>query len=119
MSASISAWLIALDPLHWAERESLVYLEANAVVVSLFVVKEPANAVTVLHGATQLILVHIVITNSKKINSAFENERIITILFRNTREEICADYKSPFRIALVENPPMYLLNSIHILKTQN
>lgn len=52
MSVSISAWLIKLDPLQWAEWKSLVNLEANAVVVSLFVVKEPANTVTVLHGAT-------------------------------------------------------------------
>lgn len=39
---------------------------------------------------------------------------IITI-FSKIREEFFADYKSPFLIALVENPPIYPLNS----KTQN
>lgn len=41
MSGKISAWQVKLDPSHRAERKSLVYMEANAVVVSLSVLQEP------------------------------------------------------------------------------
>lgn len=43
MSGNISAERVKLDPSHWAERKSLVFMEANVAVVSLSVLQEPPS----------------------------------------------------------------------------
>lgn len=121
MSVNISAWLIKLDPLHWAEWKSLVYLEANVVVVSLFVVKElvPAKCQHSDSPAwSHLCRPHDHLEQKwrsnnkfKKINSAFENENIITTLFCNIREEICAESFSNSPCRESSNVSLELKNS--------